>query len=78
MAVTNVGTHPTFDDLKINIESHLLDYSGNLYENEVEITFLKYHRGIVKFSKITELTAQIAADVSARREYDQIRTVRHG
>ena len=78
MAVTHVGTHPTFDDLKINIESHLLDYSGNLYENEVEITFLKYHRGIVKFSKITELTAQIAADVSARREYDQIRTVRHG
>lgn len=77
-AVTNVGTHPTFDDLKSNIESYLLDFSGDLYEREVELTFLKYHRGIVKFSKITELTAQIASDVSARREYDQIRTVRHG
>ena len=77
-SVTNVGTHPTFDDLKSNIESHLLDFSGDLYGSEVKLTFLKYHRSIVKFNKITELTAQIAADVSARREYDQIRTVRHG
>ena len=69
-AVTNVGTHPTFDDLKCNIESNLLDFNGNLYQKEVEIAFLKYHRGIVKFGRIEELVAQITMDVSARREYD--------
>ncbi len=77
-AVTNVGTHPTFNDMKSNIESNLLDFNGDLYDSDVEIVFLKYHRGIVKFNKVEELTLQIKNDVVSRREYDQVRTVRHG
>ena len=69
-AVTNVGTHPTFNDMKSNIESNLLDFSGDLYESEVEIVFLSYHRGIVKLAGIEDLTAQIKKDVIARRKYD--------
>lgn len=69
-ALTNVGAHPTFGDYRENIETFLLDFKGDLYGKEVELEFLKYHRGILRFDAVDDLKKQIAADVSARREYD--------
>ena len=69
-AVTNVGTHPTFDDMKRNIESYLLDYEGDLYGEEIEISFLRYHRGIEKYDSVDELKDKIDNDVRERRMYD--------
>ena len=69
-AVTNVGAHPTFADMTVNIESHLLDFEEDLYGKEVTITFLKYHRMIERFDSPEMLAARIAEDVSERRAYD--------
>ena len=69
-AVTNVGDHPTFADPIRNIESHLLDYDGDLYGYKVIIEFLHYRRSIEKFGSASELARRIEQDVTARRAYD--------
>ena len=69
-AVTNVGTHPTFSDHRANLETHLLDYRGDLYGREVWIEFLQYRREIRKFDSLERLIETIGEDVKARREYD--------
>ena len=69
-SVTNVGDHPTFADSVRNIESHLLDFDGDLYGRDVEIEFLFYLRPIEKFSSPEELARRIAEDVNVRRNYD--------
>jgi len=69
-AVTNVGAHPTFGDMKKNVESHLLDYNGDIYNQEVEITFLAFHRGIQCYDSVGALVDQITKDVEERRRYD--------
>ena len=69
-AVTNVGGHPTFGDAHANVESYLLDYSGDLYGKEIEVFFLKYRREIRTFSKVEDLVSTIEKDVQARREYE--------
>ncbi len=69
-AVTNVGAHPTFDDGKRNIESYLLDFDSDVYGAKSTVTFLKFHREIVKFDSIEALKRTIENDVLLRRKYD--------
>ena len=69
-SVTNVGPHPTFDDYSGNIETHLLDFDGDLYGKEVKIDFLSYHRQIKRFNTVSDLIECIRNDVKERRHYD--------
>ncbi len=68
LAVTNVGVRPTVggaDD--ISVESHILDYDGNLYGKRVRVEFYEYLREEVKFDKTEELKEQIAKDIAKTR-----------
>ena len=69
LSVTNVGAHPTFDDEIINVESHLIDFSGDLYGKEVKISFYRYLRPIYKFDSVDELKRQITKDIITTKEY---------
>lgn len=63
-AVSNVGIRPTVEqDATINCESYLLDFSGDLYEKSVKVSFLKRIRGERTFGSTKELTEQIQKDV---------------
>jgi len=69
-AVTNVGVRPTVgENNAVNVESHLLDYSGNLYGRQARVEFYKYLRGEIKFDSFDELSAQIKRDADSAREY---------
>ena len=69
-AVTNVGVRPTVgENNKVNVESYLLDYSGNLYGRQARLEFLCYIRPEVKFDSITKLGEQIKADAQVARAY---------
>ncbi|HEX6291453.1 MAG TPA: bifunctional riboflavin kinase/FAD synthetase [Herpetosiphonaceae bacterium] len=67
-AVTNVGVRPTFGVLNRTVEAHLLDWSGDLYDQTLHVAFLERLRGEQKFSGIDELKAQIARDAARARE----------
>jgi len=62
--VTNIGTSPTLKSENIvQIETHLLDFSGNLYNEEVEIFFIKRLRDEKRFENPEDLIQQIKLDI---------------
>lgn len=70
MSVTNVGVRPTVsEDGGVNVESFLLDFTGNLYGRLVRLDFYKFMRPERKFNDIDELAAQIKHDAESTREY---------
>ncbi len=72
IAVTNIGVRPTVNEEgKVSVESHLLDYSGNLYGRQARVEFYEFLRGEQKFKSIEELGKQIRLDAeNARRYFD--------
>lgn len=58
-----IGTRPTFNGDEVRIEAHLIDFSENLYGEEVEITFEEYLRPDQKFNSTDELIKQIEKDI---------------
>jgi riboflavin kinase / FMN adenylyltransferase len=69
-SVTNIGINPTFNmGHAINIETHLLDFSRDIYGEELRVSFLKKLRDEKKFSSVNDLIAQIDHDVKVAREY---------
>ena len=74
-AVTNIGVRPTVStDPTVTIESHLLDYSGNLYGRMVMLDFVERIRDEMQFSSVEELSAQIAADGERARKILEARS----
>src|SRR5438270_7169150 len=64
-SVTNIGTRPTFDDgTESSVETHVMNWSGDLYGDVVRVRFLHRLRDEKKFSSIDELKSQIERDVS--------------
>lgn len=64
VAATNIGTRPTFSTSEqLYIESHLLNFSGDLYGKKVQIFFFKKIRDEQKFATIEQLKAQIDVDL---------------
>lgn len=61
-SVTNVGTCPTFGERHIHAETHLCEFSGDLYGQDIEIGFLKRLRGEMIFSSKETLIKQINVD----------------
>ena len=66
--VVNLGGRPTFDETERLLETHVLDFSGELYESHLQVCFLEQLRGIQKFSGVEELREAIERDVAAARE----------
>ena len=68
-AAVNIGVRPTLaaavPDLRV--EAHVLDFTGDLYGQEMELTFVAKLRDEQKFSSLEELQSQIARDVTAAR-----------
>lgn len=69
-AVTNVGVRPTVgENNKVNVESFLLNYSGNLYGRQVRLEFLSYIRPEQKYDTVELLGQQIKKDAMIAQEY---------
>lgn len=69
-ALTNVGTCPTFEERESHLETYLLDFSGNLYDEEISIYFIDYLREEKQFSNEKELITQITVDKNSILEKD--------
>ncbi len=63
--VTNVGVKPTIEGKNpIGVETHLLDFSADLYEREVRVEFLTHIREEKKFASVAELKQQMSEDIA--------------
>jgi len=68
LGATNIGRRPTFDAGHISIETHLMDFEGDIYGERMEIEIVQHLRGEVAFPNVDDLVAQIGRDVEAARE----------
>jgi riboflavin kinase/FMN adenylyltransferase len=68
-SVTNVGINPTFKGDNLTIETHILDFDGDLYNKDIEVYFLKYLRPEMTFDNVNDLIAQIKRDIQARLDF---------
>jgi riboflavin kinase/FMN adenylyltransferase len=65
---TNIGYSPTFKNGVFSVETHLIDFSGDLYGKTLQVRFIKRLRDEKAFSGPQELAAQIQRDVQKARE----------
>lgn len=63
LAATNVGVRPTVDDQRLTVETHLLDFDGDLYGRTLQLDFIERIRPEMKFPSLAALKTQIQADV---------------
>ncbi|MBL8113336.1 MAG: bifunctional riboflavin kinase/FAD synthetase [Acidobacteria bacterium] len=70
ICVTNIGRRPTvYEDYLRTIESHILDFSSDVYGESVRLFFFGRLRDEMTFGSMLELTAQIRRDIEATRLY---------
>jgi riboflavin kinase/FMN adenylyltransferase len=68
-SVTNVGYQPTFGQHQLTVESHLLNFSGEVAADRMEIQFLYRLRDEMKFPCPDALKAQIGKDAHRALRY---------
>jgi len=66
--VVNLGGRPTFDEAERLLETHILDFAGDLYGARLAVSFLAQLRGTQRFASIDELRLQIDRDVDRARK----------
>jgi riboflavin kinase/FMN adenylyltransferase len=62
-SATNIGIRPTFGEGERTVETHLLNYKGDLYGKEIRVEFVQKLRDEQRFPSSEELKAQIKKDV---------------
>ena len=61
--VANIGLRPTVENPgRVNCETHIIGFNGNLYGKRIKVEFLKFLRPEQKFDSVEALTAAIRRD----------------
>lgn len=68
MAMMNIGTRPTFDGHGTTLETHILDFEGDLYHTDILVEFVRRLRDERKFPSADALKAQLVKDRDEVRE----------
>jgi riboflavin kinase/FMN adenylyltransferase len=67
-AVTNIGTRPTVSGQGITVEPWILDYSGDLYGQEITLEFFHFLRPERSFESLEALRQEILSNAQTSRE----------
>ncbi|UCD09176.1 MAG: bifunctional riboflavin kinase/FAD synthetase, partial [Dehalococcoidales bacterium] len=62
-SVTNIGKRPTFGSNDRTVETYVIDFSGDLYDQELKIDIVDLLREEMKFNNTDELKKQILDDI---------------
>lgn len=66
-SVTSYGTRPTFDGDDQRVETHILDFSGDIYDREIEVTVLAFIRPERRFGSVADLVTAMQGDIEKAR-----------
>jgi riboflavin kinase / FMN adenylyltransferase len=67
LCATNIGVNPTFGGQQLRVETHLLDYDGDLYGSEISVGFSHRLRDELHFASVDALVEQMRDDVEQTR-----------
>jgi riboflavin kinase/FMN adenylyltransferase len=68
-ALTNIGQRPTFDQKETHVESHIINFSGDLYGQTLGIQLIKKIRDERPFKTAKHLSEQIAKDLATAKSF---------
>lgn len=58
-----IGNRPTLDNGdNITLEVNILNFSADIYNNEITVAFIQHIRGDIKFNSLDQLVAQLERD----------------
>jgi riboflavin kinase / FMN adenylyltransferase len=63
IAALSVGYRPTFGGTQLRVEAFLLDFEGDLYQQRLELRFVRYLHPDITFPNPDELVQQLRRDV---------------
>ena len=70
LSVSNVGVRPTVEHTEsVNLETHILDFDGDLYGKTVTVEFYGRGRGEMQFADTDALRSEIMLDCVRARQY---------
>ena len=76
-SLTNIGVRPTLGaEKELTVESHIMDFDGDLYGETIRVRFLHRLRGEKKFESIDALREQIDRDYLRAVRYFRLEGVR--
>ncbi len=68
-SLTNIGVRPTFGGGALTVETHLLDFDDDLYDERLDLRFLARLRDEARFDDRAALLAQLRRDRAAAAAY---------
>ena len=67
--VANVGSRPTVSGDRVQLETHLFDFDGDIYGRQLDVEICFKIRDEQKFASFEDLKQQIGEDVAAARRW---------
>jgi riboflavin kinase/FMN adenylyltransferase len=68
VAALSVGYRPTFGGTQLRVEAFLLDFEGDLYQQRLELRFVRYLHPDIRFPTPEDLVGQLKRDVADTRQ----------
>lgn len=67
--VANLGVRPTIAEAQkiVRLETHLFDFSGDLYDKHLAVSLTRFIRPERQFASVAELKARMEQDIAAAR-----------
>ncbi len=60
--ITSIGNNPTVNGEKITLETFILDFNEDIYDEKIKVYFIKFFREEKKFASIEKLKEQLNFD----------------
>ena len=60
--ITNIGVCPTFAGEEVRLETHIIDFDGDLYDREIRVYLIGFIRDERRFDSLDQLKEQINID----------------
>src|SRR5687768_12367736 len=79
-AAISIGTNPTFNGHRRQVEAHLIGFAGDLYGRTIAVEFVGWVRDQLRFRSVDALKQQIARDIATTRQLqtcDASRAIAH-
>ncbi len=69
-SITNIGIRPTIDDNdQVSLETYIIDFNQTIYDQKIDVSFVRFIREEKKFETLDQLKAQIKKDIENAEEY---------
>jgi riboflavin kinase/FMN adenylyltransferase len=72
--VASLGTRPTVNGVEPLLETHIFDYSGDLYGREIEVVFAAKLREELRFDSLDAMVQQMHRDAAEARRILNVKT----